>query len=85
MLRIFVGFDDRQWVSFTTLASSLYKTAKLPVAITPLILETLPIFGGFQRVKEQSDTRVWSIEFFESIVAFKIRGVRPGRILQDVP
>ena len=43
MLRIFVGFDDRQWISFTTLASSIYKTAKRPVAITPLILETLPI------------------------------------------
>lgn len=41
-------------------------------------------FGKFQRVKEQSDTRVWSIEFFESIVAFKIRRSSSSRESQLV-
>ena len=43
MLKIFVGFDERQRASFTTLATSIYETATRPVAVTPLILRTLPI------------------------------------------
>ena len=43
MLKIFVGFDDRQIISFTTLVASIYDTASKPVAVSPLVLETLPI------------------------------------------
>lgn len=43
MLKVFVGFDERQWVSFTTLATSIYTTASKPVSISPLVLKTLPI------------------------------------------
>jgi hypothetical protein len=43
MLKVFVGFDERQWASFTTLATSIYETATRPVSITPLVLRTLPI------------------------------------------
>ena len=43
MLQIFIGFDERQRVSFTTLAASIYELSSKPVAITPLILRTLPI------------------------------------------
>lgn len=43
MLRVFIGFDERQRVSFTTLAASIYETSSTPVSITPLILRTLPI------------------------------------------
>jgi len=35
-------------------------------------------FGRFHRAKQQSDSRVWSVEFFESIVAFKIRRSSSG-------
>ncbi len=42
-LRIFIGFDDRQPVSFTTLATSIYRRCRRPVAITPLVLPTLPL------------------------------------------
>lgn len=42
-LRIFVGFDPRQPVSFQTLMLSIYSKAKVPVAITPLVLQQLPI------------------------------------------
>ena len=43
MLKVFVGFDERQRVSFTTLATSIFETASRPVSITPLVLHTLPI------------------------------------------
>ena len=43
MLHIFIGFDERQRVSFTTLAASIYELSSKPVAISPLIPRTLPI------------------------------------------
>ena len=43
MLNVFIGFDERQRVSYTTLAASIYETSSSPVSITPLILRTLPI------------------------------------------
>ena len=43
MLRVFVGFDERQRVSFTTLATSIFETASKPVLVSPLVLRTLPI------------------------------------------
>lgn len=41
-LRIYVGFDDRQPVSFTALSTSIYRRCTKPVAITPIVLPTLP-------------------------------------------
>lgn len=43
MLKIFIGFDGRQILSFTTLVASIYETASKPVAVSPLVLDTLPI------------------------------------------
>jgi hypothetical protein len=43
MLRIFVGFDERQRASFTTLSTSIFETATRPVSVSPLVLRTLPI------------------------------------------
>lgn len=42
-LRIFIGYDDRQTISYTVLQNSIMRRASKPVAITPLVLETLPI------------------------------------------
>jgi hypothetical protein len=43
MLRVFIGFDHRQPIAFTTLQYSLMKHAAKPISITPLVLSTLPI------------------------------------------
>jgi len=43
MLKIFIGYDDRQILAFTALVQSIYETATRPVAVSPLILPTLPI------------------------------------------
>lgn len=43
MLKIFIGFDPRQPVSFTVLAHSIAIRSTKPISITPLIIETLPI------------------------------------------
>lgn len=43
MLRIFIGYDDRQAVSYHVLCASIMKHASQPVAITPLVLPTLPM------------------------------------------
>ncbi len=41
--RIFIGFDHRQWASFTALTASIMERTSEPVSITPLMLNTLPI------------------------------------------
>jgi hypothetical protein len=42
-LRVFIGYDPRQPVSFTVLAQSIIANSTKPVSITPLVLETLPL------------------------------------------
>lgn len=43
MNRIFIGFDPRQLVSYTTLCTSIITRTDTPVAITPLVLHQLPL------------------------------------------
>ena len=43
VFRIFIGYDERQAVSYTTLQHSILETSSGPVSVTPLILSTLPI------------------------------------------
>jgi lipopolysaccharide biosynthesis glycosyltransferase len=43
MLNVFIGYDERQPVSYHVLHASIMKHASVPVAITPLILSTLPM------------------------------------------
>lgn len=43
MLNIFIGVDRRQPVAYTVLRSSIEARCSKPVAITPLLLDTLPI------------------------------------------
>lgn len=42
MFRIFIGYDPRQPVALQVLMHSIYARASIPVAITPLVLSTLP-------------------------------------------
>lgn len=41
--QVFIGYDDRQPVSYQVLHSSIVRQAKRPVSITPLIFEHLPV------------------------------------------
>ncbi|MDC0574042.1 hypothetical protein OAO91_11405 [Luminiphilus sp.] len=43
VFRVFIGYDERQAVSYTALQHSILETASQPVSVTPLILDTLPI------------------------------------------
>lgn len=43
MRRVFIGFDPRQIVSYTAAQMSVFETASVPVAITPLVYQTLPM------------------------------------------
>ncbi len=43
MLKICIGADPRQPVSLSVLAQSIYRHSSKPVAITPLVIEQLPI------------------------------------------
>lgn len=43
MLRVFIGYDDRQPVAYTVLQHSILRRASRPVAITPLVIGQLPI------------------------------------------
>ncbi len=43
MLRVFIGYDDRQPIAYNVAAFSVARNASKPVAITPLIYERLPL------------------------------------------
>ena len=43
MLKVFVGVDKRQPIAFQVLAHSIYTRCSVPVSITPLKIDTLPI------------------------------------------
>jgi lipopolysaccharide biosynthesis glycosyltransferase len=43
MLRVFIGYDPRQPVAYSVLQFSLMRRSSRPVAITPLVIEQLPI------------------------------------------
>ena len=43
MNHVFIGYDPRQAISYTTLHYSIVKNSSEPVAITPLIIEQLPM------------------------------------------
>jgi hypothetical protein len=42
-LRIFIGFDPRQAVAYNVLAMSIIEHASVPVQISPLVIQQLPI------------------------------------------
>lgn len=42
-LRVFIGYDSRQPVAFNIAQASIFRHCSKPVAITPLVLSTLPI------------------------------------------
>ena len=42
-LRVFIGVDSRQPVAFNISQASIWRHASVPVAITPLVLQTLPV------------------------------------------
>jgi len=43
MLRIFIGYDERQSVAYNVARFSIERRSSVPVAITPLKLDTLPL------------------------------------------
>lgn len=43
MLRIFIGYDPRQPVAYNVLQQSIFTRSSKPVAITPLVIEQLPL------------------------------------------
>jgi lipopolysaccharide biosynthesis glycosyltransferase len=58
VIRIFVGFDQREAVAFHTFAQSVLEKASRPVAITPLVLRGLP---GYEETHfDGSNTFIYS-------------------------
>ncbi len=43
MIRVFIGFDERQPIAYNVAQYSLIQRSTVPVAVTPLILRQLPI------------------------------------------
>jgi hypothetical protein len=43
MLRVFIGYDPRQPISYNVLQQSIFTRSSKPVSITPLVIEQLPI------------------------------------------
>jgi hypothetical protein len=43
MLRVFIGYDNRQPISYNVLQQSIFTRSSMPVSITPLVINQLPI------------------------------------------
>lgn len=43
MIRVFIGFDKDEPITYSVLAHSIMRHASVPVSITPLVLEQLPM------------------------------------------
>lgn len=43
MIRIFIGYDPRQAISYAVLCNSIIRHASVPVSITPLVIDSLPV------------------------------------------
>ena len=54
MIRVFIGYDNREKAAFSVLAHSILKYATLPVSIVPLRLENLKTVFTRKRVENQS-------------------------------
>lgn len=58
MIRITVGFDQREAVAFHTFSQSIIANTSVPVSITPLVLGSLP--GYKETHKDGSNTFIYS-------------------------
>jgi lipopolysaccharide biosynthesis glycosyltransferase len=58
MIRITVGFDQREAVAFHTFSQSIIASTSVPVSITPLVLGSLP--GYKETHKDGSNTFIYS-------------------------
>lgn len=62
MLRIFIGWDDRERIAFHVLAHSIQRRASIPISITPLNRATLT--AVFDRPRGSFDSTDFSISRF---------------------
>ena len=58
IIRLFVGFDQREAVAFHTFTQSVLEKSTRPVAITPLVLQSLP--GYTETHRDGSNTFIYS-------------------------
>ncbi len=57
VLRIYIGYDPRQVISFVTLASSITRHSSKPVSIMPLVIDSLPVPNEMQGLTPFTFTR----------------------------
>ncbi|RZS47547.1 hypothetical protein EV685_3757 [Sphaerotilus mobilis] len=58
MIRVFIGYDDREAVAYHTFCQSILETCSVPVAFTPLVLSSLP--GYKETHVDGSNTFIYS-------------------------
>jgi hypothetical protein len=73
MLRVFIGYDPNETVALSVLAHSIWRHAKDPVSITPLMLGQLPMTR--ERVAEQSTEFAFSRFIVPYLCGFEGRAV----------
>jgi hypothetical protein len=55
MLRIFIGYDDRERVAYHVLAHSILRRASIPVSITPVARQNMPFYKRERGELESTD------------------------------
>ena len=62
MIRVFIGYDDREAVAFSVLSHSIHRRASAPVAITPVALTQLE--GVYRRPRDPLQSTDFSFSRF---------------------
>lgn len=68
MIRVFIGYDEREEIAFRVLASSIWRRASEPVSIVPLRKELLKAKGIYLR--KDSPTESTDFSFTRFLVPF---------------
>lgn len=58
MIKLFIGFDPREAVAYHTFCQSVLEKASQPVAFTPLVLQSLPVYR--ETHQDGSNTFIYS-------------------------
>src|SRR6185295_16200085 len=60
-MRVMIGYDSRQWLSWQVCAASLQATTETPVSVAPIGRTALVASGEYQRRQVERDGVQWDV------------------------
>jgi hypothetical protein len=72
VIRVFIGYDEREAVAANVFASSIQRRSSVPVAITPIVLEQLSVFT---RKPDPLQSTAFSFYSVSNALPLRLRGL----------